>query len=314
MTEPLPDTPDVLRATAERVAREAAEHLRGLPAPHASAQVGDGAVWTKSSPTDVVTESDASVERFLRGRLATLRPGEPVFGEEQGDGTARSAGWGEHSDGRERGPRGGDDTAGDASAARWVLDPIDGTVNYLYGLPWYAISVAAVRDGRTVAGAVAEPASGRLWSAAVGGGATCDGAALRVSTTTDPAHALVGTGFSYRAERRERQARMVARLLPRVRDVRRAGSAALDLCAVAAGWLDGYVEHGCHWWDWAAAALVAAEAGAVLGIAGGPDDLGPGAAGTAGPGGLGADVTFAAAPGVAVALSGLARECGAGEV
>ena len=139
MTDPLPDTPDVLRDTAERVAREAAGHLRGLPAPRASAQVGDGAVWTKSSPTDVVTESDASVERFLRDRLAELRPGEPVFGEEG---------------------------AGDASAARWVLDPIDGTVNYLYGLPWYAISVAAVRDGLTLAGAVAEPASGRLWSAA----------------------------------------------------------------------------------------------------------------------------------------------------
>ena len=287
MTVPLPETPSVLRETAERVAREAADHLSGLPAPSASAQVGDGAVWTKSSPTDVVTESDASVERFLRARLDELRPGEPVFGEEG---------------------------AGDASAARWVLDPIDGTVNYLYGLPWYAISVAAVRDGRTVAGAVAEPASGRLWSAALGGGATCDGVALRVSTTTDAAQALVGTGFSYRAERRERQARMVAGLLPLVRDVRRAGSAALDLCAVAAGWLDGYVEHGCHWWDWAAAALVAAEAGAVLGVAGGPDDLGLGAPGTAGPGGLGADVTFAAGPGVAAALAELARGHGAGEV
>jgi myo-inositol-1(or 4)-monophosphatase len=286
MTAPPPDTPDVLRATAERVAREAAEHLRSLPAPHASAQVG-GAVWTKSSPTDVVTESDASVERFLRDRLAELRPGEPVFGEEG---------------------------AGDADAARWVVDPIDGTVNYLYGLPWYAISVAAVRDGRTVAGAVAEPASGRLWSAALGGGATRDGVALRVSTTTDPGQALVGTGFSYRSERRERQARMVAGLLPRVRDVRRTGSAALDLCAVGAGWLDGYVEHGCHWWDWAAASLVAAEAGAVLGVAGGPDDLGPGAPGSAGPGGLGADVTFAAAPGVAAALAALAREHGAAEV
>jgi myo-inositol-1(or 4)-monophosphatase len=294
MTEPLSQTPDVLRDNAERVAREAAEHLGTLPPPRASAQVGDGAVWTKSSPTDVVTESDASVERFLRARLAELRPGEPVFGEEMGDG--------------------GRVAAGDASAARWVLDPIDGTVNYLYGLPWYAISVAAVRDGRTLAGAVAEPASGRLWSAALGGGATCDGVALRVSTTSDAAQALVGTGFSYRAERRERQARMVAGLLPQVRDVRRAGSAALDLCAVAAGWLDGYVEHGCHWWDWAAAALVASEAGAVLGVAGGPDDLGPGAPGTAGPGGLGADVTFAAAPGVAAALADLAREHGAADV
>ena len=292
MTDPLQQTPAALRATAELVAREAAVHLRGLPSPRASGG-GDGAVWTKSSPTDVVTASDASVERFLRERLAALRPGEPVYGEEQGGGGER-----------------GDDTA----SARWVVDPIDGTVNYLYGLPWYAISVAAVRDGRTLAGAVAEPVSGRLWSAAAGDGATCDGVALRAAATTDPAQALVGTGFSYRAERRERQARMVAGLIPRVRDVRRTGSAALDLCAVGAGWLDGYLEHGCHWWDWAAAALVASEAGAVLGIAGGPDDLGPGAPGTDGPGGLGADVAFAAAPGVAAALAALAREHSAGDV
>ena len=132
----LADPPDLLRATAERVAREAAAHLAELPAPRPGA-----GVRTKSSPTDVVTESDASVERFVRERLAALRPGEPVHGEEG---------------------------AGSEHTARWVVDPIDGTVNYLYGLPWYAISVAAVRDGRTLAGAVVEPASGRMWSASLG--------------------------------------------------------------------------------------------------------------------------------------------------
>nr|WP_242623027.1 inositol monophosphatase family protein [Pseudonocardia sediminis] len=274
-----PDSPDTLRAVAEQVAVEAAAHLRELPAP--SSGTGGADVSTKSSPTDVVTASDASVERFLTERLAVLRPGETVYGEEG---------------------------AGDVASARWVVDPIDGTVNYLYGLPWYAISVAAVRDGETVAGAVVEPASGRVWTAALGGGATCDGVPLAVTGTDDLSLALIGTGFAYQADRRARQARMVAGMLPRVRDIRRAGSAALDLCAVAAGWLDGYVEHGSHWWDWAAASLIAREAGALLHIAGGPDDLGADAAG------LGDDVSLAAAPGVARALAELALAHGAGEV
>ncbi|WP_281376138.1 inositol monophosphatase family protein, partial [Pseudonocardia pini] len=139
---PAPAELDELRRVAERVAGEAAAHLRTLPAPRET-----GEVSTKSTPTDVVTESDQALERLVRERLAQLRPGEPVFGEE---------------------------AAGDAAAARWVVDPIDGTVNYLYGLPWYAVSVAAVVDGVSVAGAVVEPASGRVWSAAAGQGATCD--------------------------------------------------------------------------------------------------------------------------------------------
>ncbi|GAA4996675.1 inositol monophosphatase family protein [Pseudonocardia tropica] len=268
--------PATLRAVAEQVAAEAAEHLRGLPAPH------DDGVTTKSSPTDVVTASDASVERFVRDRLVQLRPGEPVYGEEG---------------------------AGDAAAARWVVDPIDGTVNYLYGLPWYGISIAAVVDGEGVAGAVSEPASGRLWSAGRGLGATLDGRPLRAAATTELGQALVGTGFAYRAERRARQARMVAAMLPEVRDVRRAGAASLDLCAVAAGWLDGYLEHGCNWWDWAAGALIATEAGAVVHVAGSPGVRGP-VDGDA----LGADVTLAAAPGVAAELAALARRSGAGTV
>ncbi|HVL82716.1 MAG TPA: inositol monophosphatase family protein [Pseudonocardia sp.] len=264
-----------LRSVAEAVAGDAAAHLRDLPPP-------TGATATKSSPTDVVTAADTAVETLVRDRLAALRPGEPVVGEEAGG------------------------SAGTADVA-WVVDPIDGTVNYLYGLPWYAVSVAAVQAGRTVAGAVAEPASGRLWSAARGGGATCDGRALRVSTATDTALALVGTGFSYRADRRARQALLLSALLPRVRDVRRAGSAALDLCAVAAGWLDGYAEHGTNWWDWAAAALIAEEAGAVVRV--------PGPPGTEPPeDGLGDDLVLAAAPGVAAGLAGMLRELGAADV
>ncbi|MGD9527279.1 inositol monophosphatase family protein [Pseudonocardia sp.] len=267
-----------MRQVAETVAAEAAAHLRELPRPDAA---DPASVTTKSSPTDVVTANDTAVETLLRARLAQLRPGEPVVGEEAGG------------------------TGGDA--VTWVVDPIDGTVNYLHGLPWYGVSVAAVLRGVVVAGAVAEPASGRLWSAAAGAGATCDGRPLRVSGLTDLARAVIGTGFAYSATRRAAQARMVAGMLPSIGDVRRAGSAALDLCAVAAGWLDGYVEHGTNWWDWGAASLVAAEAGAVVRVpgppgAGAPDD------------GLGADVVLAATPGIAAAFTELARTLGAAEI
>nr|WP_240157336.1 inositol monophosphatase family protein [Pseudonocardia broussonetiae] len=275
--------PEALRLVAVRIATEAAEHLRGLPRPWESGGA-EGSVATKSTPTDVVTASDTAVETLVRERLAALRPADAVVGEEHGG----SAGV-------------------DPDRVVWVVDPIDGTVNFLYGLPWYAISVAATRAGRSLAGAVVEPDSGRVWSAALGRGAMCDGRRLAASGATDPALSLLGTGFAYDGTRRARQAGMVAALLPRVRDVRRTGSAALDLCAVAAGWTDGYLEHGCNWWDWAAAALVAQEAGAVVrtpGVAGlvAPDD------------GLGADALLAAAPGVAEALAGLARDAGAASV
>jgi len=271
------DEPAALRRIAERVADEAAEHLRRLPRP-------EEAVSTKSSPTDVVTAADTAVEALLRARIGTLRPHDAVIGEESGGH------WGDAVD-----------------TVVWVVDPIDGTVNYLHGFPWYAVSVAAVRNGVTVAGAVAEPVSGRLWSAAAGAGATCDGHPLRVSGLADVTRALVGTGFAYRPARRAAQARMVAALLPAVGDVRRAGSAALDGCAVAAGWLDAYLEHGTNWWDWAAAALVAAEAGAVVRVPGPPGAEPP-------TDGLGADAVLLAAPGVAVAVADLARAHGAADV
>jgi myo-inositol-1(or 4)-monophosphatase len=224
-------------------------------------------VDTKSSETDVVTAGDRASERLVRERLAELRPGEPVLGEEEG---------------------GSEDAARDGLC--WVVDPIDGTVNYLYGYPWYAVSLAAQVDGVSVAGAVVEPVSGRRWTAARGFGAALDGVPLRVSDSTRLDLSLIATGFAYRPERRRRQAAGVAHLMGRLRDIRRGGSAALDLCAVAAGWVDGYFEHGLSRWDWAAGSLIASEAGATVRL--------PGATGDE----FGEDLLLAATPGIADAL------------
>lgn len=225
--------PESLRAVAVQVAGEAAELARTMR----DEAVADGSVAVKSTDTDVVTAADHAAERLVRDRLAQLRPGESVLGEEEGGDSA-------------------------LDGLRWVVDPIDGTVNYLYGFPWYAVSLAAQIDGRSVAGAVVEPVSGRVWSASDGGGATLDGRTLRVSASERFDLALIGTGFAYSLPRRKAQAGVVGRLLGEVRDIRRSGSAAMDLCAVAAGWLDGYYELGLNRWDWAAGALIAAEAGA----------------------------------------------------
>jgi myo-inositol-1(or 4)-monophosphatase len=230
-------------------------------------------IGTKTSKTDVVTAADVAVERLVRSRLETLRPGEPVFGEETGG------------------------TAAESGQVCWVVDPIDGTVNYLYGLPWYAVSLAAQIDGVSVAAAVVEPETGRQWTALRGVGAWRDGVELHVSEATRLDMALVSTGFAYRAERRERQAAGIARLLPQVRDIRRPGSASLDLCSVAAGWVDAYVEHGLSRWDWAGGALVAEEAGAVVHLPTAPDALGP-------------DLTFCATPGIADQLRTAIKEAG----
>lgn len=240
-----------LRTVAVRIAEEAAELARTVR----DEVVTNGAVDTKTTDTDVVTAADRAVERLVRDRLAELRPGEPILGEEEG-GEVTLAG------------------------LRWVVDPIDGTVNYLYGLPWYAVSLAAQVDGRSVAGVVVEPASGRVWSAVEGGGARLDGRPLRVSAAERLDLALVGTGFSYSVQERVVQAAAIGRLLGEVRDIRRYGAASLDLCAVAAGWLDGYYEQGLKRWDWAAGALIAAEAGAVVRVPGSDVDDGLGASAT----------------------------------
>jgi myo-inositol-1(or 4)-monophosphatase len=180
------------------------------------------------------------------------------------------------------------------------LDPIDGTVNFLYGLDAYAVSIGVQRDGTSIAGAVANVPAGAVYSAAVGHGARVlrDGVAttLRASAASDLSKSLLGTGFAYAADSRRRQAEILARLLPDVRDVRRIGSCALDLCMVAAGQLDAYYENGVHLWDWAAGALIAAEAGAVLQLP--AADTQPG-------------FIVAAGPGIADALTRALRQVGA---
>jgi myo-inositol-1(or 4)-monophosphatase len=262
--------PEQLRGVAVRVAHEAAQVAAGFRAGAVSQ------VRTKSSATDPVTEADTATEELLRRRLAELRPADAVLGEEAGL----------DADGRGVVP----------GQLCWLVDPIDGTVNYLYGLPWYAVSVAVVRDGVALAGAVVEPASGRVWSASDGGGASLDGRPLRASSASRLDLSLIGTGFSYSAARRARQGMLAGALLARVRDIRRAGSASLDLCAVAAGWLDGYYEHAINPWDWAAGALIAREAGAVVSA---PDPAAP----------FG-DAIVAAAPGIQAELAGALAELG----
>lgn len=267
------DDPAPLRSVAETLAAEAAAFVRarrGEVFGAAAGAPGSGAVRSKSTPTDPVTVVDTETERLLRDRLAQLRPGEPILGEEGGGPTESTA------------------TAG---AVTWVLDPIDGTVNFVYGIPAYAVSVAAQVDGVSVAGAVADVVAGRVYSAASGLGAHVTDErgtrALRCSTVDDLSMALLGTGFGYSRRRRTTQAALLARMLPVVRDVRRIGSAALDLCMVAAGRLDAFYEHGLQVWDSAAGALIAAEAGARV--------LLPAPSGPVG----GAGLVVAAAPGIA---------------
>ncbi|GAB2748253.1 inositol monophosphatase family protein [Salinifilum aidingensis] len=261
----LPNESDVeaLRTAAVRIAREAGDLARAVR----EEAVSDGAVDTKSTETDVVTAGDRAVERLVRERVGELRPGESVLGEEEG---------GERS----------------LDGLRWVVDPIDGTVNYLYGYPWYAVSLAAQQDGVSVAGAVVEPVSGRVWSAGLGQGAFLDDRPLRAAATERLDLALVGTGFAYVQQRRSAQAGVVGRLLPQVRDIRRNGAASLDLCAVAAGWVDAYYEVGLNRWDWAAGALIAAEAGAQVRLPGQDRDDG-----------LGPEAVVCACPGIAGQLT-----------
>jgi myo-inositol-1(or 4)-monophosphatase len=196
-------------------------------------------VGAKSTATDLVTEVDRSTERWLVEQVRALRPGDAIVGEEGGD------------------------RAG-STAVRWVLDPIDGTVNFVLGLPQYAVSVAAEVDGRVVAGAVCNPATGETFRAALGAGAYLGDTRLTGPRPVPLDKAVVGTGFGYDAAIRARQVAVLVPLLPKVADVRRLGAASLDLCFLAAGRLDAYFEVGLNVWDYAAGGLVAAEAGCVL--------------------------------------------------
>jgi myo-inositol-1(or 4)-monophosphatase len=188
---------------------------------------------------------DRRSEALIIERISAARPGDAVLGEEGGQSSQSSTG------------------------VRWVVDPLDGTVNYLYGLPDWAVSIAAEVDGQIVAGVVEVPRFGETFTAVRGGGAWLRrGAAtirLRCGPGPDLPQALVGTGFGYDAGRRKVQGEVVSALLPCIRDIRRAGSAAIDLCMVAAGRLDAFYERGLNYWDYAAGGLIAREAGAVVG-------------------------------------------------
>ncbi|MFN2517667.1 MAG: inositol monophosphatase [Jatrophihabitantaceae bacterium] len=217
----------------ERFAVELAAGAAALVRRH---RCGELTVAWKSTATDLVTQADRASEQWLVEQIAVARPADAILGEE-GAGSEGSSG------------------------VRWVLDPIDGTVNYVLGLPQYAVSVAAELDGHVLAGAVCNAASGEVFRAHRGGGAHLGDTRLAGPRVVPLARAVVGTGFGYAAAQRTRQGAVVAQLLPRVADIRRLGSASLDLCAVAAGRLDAYFEAGLQRWDHAAGVLIAVEAG-----------------------------------------------------
>jgi len=262
-------TPHSLRVFAEQLAIEA-----GQLALVGRRKLGVGqavAHDTKSSLTDPVTDFDRAAEQLLVNMIRRARPDDTIIGEEGADHVG-------------------------CSGFEWHLDPIDGTANFVYDLPTWCTSVAVVdRDG-PIAGAVSAPVAGELFSAEIRGGSTLNGAPIRCSAANQISKALVGTGFSYLADRRGEQAKRVARLLPDVRDIRRFGSAALDLCMVACGRLDAYYEEHLNSWDLAAGVLIASEAGATT------SDFSGGPASSA--------ATLASAPGVHAGLVSLINSTG----
>ncbi|MFE7577685.1 inositol-phosphate phosphatase [Streptomyces sp. CB01249] len=233
---------ETLLELAQEAAELAGRLLRdGRPA-------GLGVAATKSSPVDVVTEMDLAAEKLITEFLIDFRPLDGYLGEEGGT------------------------TSEGVSGVRWVIDPLDGTVNYLYGLPSWAVSIGIEMYGERVAGVVEVPMRGETYFAQRGHGAFVTGGAygdrpvrLRCRETAPLSEALVATGFNYVAEVRAHQAEVARDLIPQVRDIRRGGSAAIDLCDVAAGRLDGYYERGLHPWDLAAGDIIAREAGALTG-------------------------------------------------
>ena len=247
----MPTDPTELVELAERLARAAGDDARRRRA------TGLVEVQTKSSVTDMVTDLDKRSEDLIVTALRAARPDDAIVGEEGADHVG-------------------------TTGIGWLIDPIDGTTNFLYALPGWAVSIAALDDDGPLAGAVYVPTFGELYSAVRGQGAHLDGRTIRCSDKADLATALVGTGFAYQPGRRAEQGALVARVLPRVRDIRRFGSAAADLCMVGAGRLDGYYEEGLAPWDLAAGELIARESGAVLtDRAGGP--VRPGSVVVAGP-------------------------------
>ena len=217
------------------VAEEAARGAGALLAERFVA--GAGAVHAKSTPTDLASEADLAAEALIRDVLARRRPGDAILAEEGGGADARPG------------------------QVRWVVDPLDGTINFLFGIPQWCVSVAATLDGATLAGVIYDPNRDELFAARADGPATLDGAPLRPRATDALEEAMLVTGFGYDAELRRDQAEVVAQLVPRVRDIRRMGSAALDLAWLAAGRYDAYFERGVKSWDVAAGSLLCRRAG-----------------------------------------------------
>ena len=222
-----------LRTVAEQLARKAGDMaLRGRKS-------GAITATTKSSPIDMVTEYDRASEKMVTEGLARLRPDDGIVGEE---GASREG----------------------TSGITWHIDPIDGTSNFYFDIPMWAVSIGAVDADGPVAGAVYAPALGEMFSAARGQGATVNGSPITARTNHDITDALVCTGFSYRIHERAVHAQRVARMVMRVRDLRRFGAAAIDLCFVACGRYDAYFEEHLHSWDLVAGQLVATESGALV--------------------------------------------------
>jgi myo-inositol-1(or 4)-monophosphatase len=215
---------------AEATAREAGAQLR-----EAFGRT-DLVVTAKSSATDLVSEADHAAEALIRRRLAAARPGDGILGEEEGD-------------------------AAGTTGVRWVVDPLDGTVNFLFGIPQWCVSIACEDADGTLAGVVYDPLRDELWSAERDGAARLNGVEVQGSRQTDLSQAMVATGFSYDEDARAAQGATVARLLPRVRDIRRHGAAALDLAWASAGRYDAFYERGLNHWDEAAGALLCERAG-----------------------------------------------------
>jgi myo-inositol-1(or 4)-monophosphatase len=230
--------PAELLDVAVDVARAAGEALRSFALRRADGAELD--ISSKSSATDPVSAADRAAERLIADRLAASRPDDGLLGEE---GQA---------------PRRG------TSGLRWVVDPLDGTVNFLYGIPDWCVSVACEDEAGALVGVVRDPNRDETFQAVRGGGAWCEGRRLAVTAVDDLARTLVATGFAYDPSTRADWGADVADLLGHVRDVRRGGSAALDLAWTAAGRLDAYLEFGLHPWDWAAGGLLVTEAGGRL--------------------------------------------------
>jgi myo-inositol-1(or 4)-monophosphatase len=239
---PALDTDQTLRSLldlATSIALDAGRLLSDMFSPSGPSQAVTDSIRTKTSRTDLVTEADKASERLIVSRLTAERPGDAILAEEGGatDGT---------------------------SGLTWVVDPLDGTINFVYGFPVFGVSIACRSRDATLVGVVHDPTRFETFTALAGSGAYRDGIRLTLGPGPAVGEALVGTGFSYDSGRRSAQGRLLARVLPHVRDIRRAGAAAIDLCWVAAGRLDAHYEAGLAPWDLAAGSLIVTEAGGTV--------------------------------------------------